>query len=333
MNPGVFSTIFNINSPDGFRDIALEIFRFQVKANPVYREFTECLGINPLNVEELVQIPFLPVGMFRNHRVISGNRKATLCFESSGTTGQAVSRHFVCDSGIYEESFLRGFRHFFGEPTGYLITALLPSYTERKNSSLVYMMNGLMRLSSDRHSGFYNNNTEDLLAFLTEAATGGKKSMLVGVSFALLDLAREREVDLSGTIVIETGGMKGRRKEITRYELHETLMQRFNLQTVHSEYGMTELISQAWSEGNGIFKTPPWMKIMIRDPHDPLTIIKEPGRTGGINIIDLANIYSCSFLSTGDLGRINSDGSFEVSGRFDESDIRGCNLLAINTIT
>ncbi len=331
MNPGVIGRIFNIKSPEEFRDLALEVFNFQVSANPVYREFTECLGINPRDVEEPGQIPFLPVGMFRNHRVISGNRKAALCFESSGTTGQAVSRHYVCDRSIYEESFLRGFRHFFGEPSDYLITALLPSYTERKNSSLVYMMDGLMRMSNDGRSGFYRDNTGALLTFLAEAAAEGKKTMLVGVSFALLDLAFEKETDLSGTIVIETGGMKGRRKEITRNELHETLMQRLNLPAVYSEYGMTELLSQAWSHGKGIFNTPPWMKIMIRDPHDPLTIIREPGRTGGINIIDLANIYSCSFLSTGDLGRINGDGSFEVSGRFDESDIRGCNLMAVSS--
>jgi phenylacetate-coenzyme A ligase PaaK-like adenylate-forming protein len=332
MNAGMTNRIFNIKSAGEFTDIALEVFRYQASANPVYREFIECLAIDPLKVENLTQIPFLPVGMFRNHRVISGNREAVLSFESSGTTGQAVSRHYVCDSSIYEESFLRGFRHFYGEPSGYLITALLPSYTERKNSSLVYMMNGLMHLSNDRRSGFYRDNTRELFACLADARAEGKKSILVGVSFALLDLAGEKEADLSGTVVIETGGMKGRRKEITRFELHEILMQRFNLPSVHSEYGMTELLSQAWSKGDGVFNTPPWLKIMIRDPHDPLSILNEPGRTGGINIIDLANIHSCSFLSTGDLGRINSDGSFEVSGRFDESDIRGCNLLAVNNV-
>ncbi len=330
MNPGIISTIFNIKSTLEFKDVALEVFRYQANASTVYREFTECLGIDPSKVGELTQIPFLPVGMFRNHRVISGSRETELCFESSGTTGQAVSRHYVCDRSIYEESFMRGFRHFYGEPSSWLITALLPSYTERKNSSLVYMMNSLIGQSGDSRSGFYRDNKGELLACLADAAAEGKKSMLVGVSFALLDLAGEKEADLSGTIVIETGGMKGRRKEITRHELHEILKQRFKLRAVHSEYGMTELLSQAWSKGDGFFNTPPWMKIMIRDPHDPLTIIDRPGRTGGISIIDLANIYSCSFLSTGDLGRINGDGSFEVSGRFDESDIRGCNLLTVD---
>ncbi|MDX9811082.1 MAG: acyltransferase [Bacteroidales bacterium] len=330
MNPGFISTVFNIKSQEEFRKIALEVFRYQAFANPVYREFTECLGIDPARVDDLTKIPFLPVSMFRNHRVISGNREEELCFESSGTTGQAVSRHYVCDRSVYEESFLRGFRYFYGEPSGYLITALLPSYTERKNSSLVYMMNSLIRQSGDSRSGFYRDNTGELLSCLAGAAAEGKKSMLVGVSFALLDLAADMEADLSQTIVVETGGMKGRRKEITRSELHEILIQRFNLGSVHSEYGMTELLSQAWSKGNGIFNAPPWMKIIIRDPQDPLTIMDESGRTGGINIIDLANIYSCSFLSTGDLGRVKSDGSFEVSGRFDESDIRGCNLLAVS---
>lgn len=330
MIPGDKGRIFGISSPEEFTALALEVFRYQASANSVYSEFISCLGIDPLKISDLAEIPFLPVGMFRNHRVISGNREAELCFESSGTTGQAVSRHYVCDKGIYEESFIRGFRYFYGEPSDYLITALLPSYTERKNSSLVYMMNGLMQMSNDRRSGFYRDNTPELLACLAEAGAEGRPSVLVGVSFALLDLAAEREPDLSGTIVIETGGMKGRRREITRRELHEILTGRFNLLTVHSEYGMTELLSQAWSKGDGIFNTPPWMKIMIRDPHDPLTIIKEPGRTGGINIIDLANINSCAFLATGDLGRVYGDGSFEVSGRFDESDIRGCNLLAVS---
>ncbi len=228
---------------------------------------------------------------------------------------------------LYETSFLSTFRLFYGEPADYLIAALLPSYTERGNSSLVYMMNSLIKQSMNSHSGFYRDNIKDLIENLRQAKTRRQKTMLLGVSFALLDLAENFSPDLSDTIVIETGGMKGRRKEITREELHEILKLKLNVQVVHSEYGMTELLSQAYSKGEGVFYCPPWMKILIRDPQDPLSIIDEPGRTGGINIIDLANVNSCSFIATSDLGKLHDDGGFEVLGRFDNSDIRGCNLL------
>jgi phenylacetate-coenzyme A ligase PaaK-like adenylate-forming protein len=248
-------------------------------------------------------------------------------FESSGTTGSATSRHYVSDLTVYEMSFQTGFRYFYGEPSDFFFAAMLPSYTERENSSLVYMMNSLIRKSKYRGSGFYNNDPIKLIKTLERVKQDGQKGILLGVSFALLDLAEKYSNDLSGLTVIETGGMKGRRKEITREELHSTLKAGFNIDTIHSEYGMTELLSQAWSKGEGIYYCPPWMKIFIRDPLDPLTLLEEPGRTGGINIIDLANIDSCSFLAANDIGKMHDDGGFEVLGRLDNSDVRGCNLL------
>ena len=248
-------------------------------------------------------------------------------FESSGTTGQTTSRHYVADLSVYEESFLSGFRYFYGDPEEYFFAGLLPSYVERKNSSLVYMVNRLINISSDPHSGFFIEEVNKMITILQSVKKEKRKGILIGVSFALLDLAEKLAPDLSGIVVVETGGMKGRRKEITREELHLTLKKEFNIQSVHSEYGMTELLSQAWSKGDGLFYCPPWMKIMIRDTGDPLSILKEYGTTGGINVIDLANINSCSFIATGDLGKLYKDGGFEVLGRFDSSDIRGCNLL------
>jgi phenylacetate-coenzyme A ligase PaaK-like adenylate-forming protein len=250
-----------------------------------------------------------------------------MIFESSGTTGVTPGKHFINDVSIYEESFLRTFRLFYGEPEEFLIAALLPSYLERKGSSLVYMVDGLIKKNRNPLSGFYKNNIEDLVLMIKKAKEAGQKTLLIGVSFALIDLAENQSPDLSGVIVMETGGMKGRRKELTRSELHSILKERLNILSVHSEYGMTELLSQAYSKKDGIFYCPPWMKIIIRDPLDPLTFYNEPGRAGGINIIDLANINSCSFICTGDLGKLHEDGGFEVLGRFDNSDIRGCNLL------
>jgi hypothetical protein len=251
-----------------------------------------------------------------------------MIFESSRTTGTAPSRHFVHDLKIYEQSFLKAFRYFYGDPSEYFIAALLPSYSERQNSSLIYMIATLIRKSLNRDIGFYGDNLKDLIRNIQKAKSAGQKTFLLGVSFALLDLANTFSPDLSGTIVMETGGMKGRRKEITREELHDILTHKLNVPFIHSEYGMTELMSQAYSGGDGIFYCPPWMKIIIRDPQDPLSIFREYGKTGGINIIDLANIYSCSFISTNDFGKLHEYGGFEVSGRFDNSDIRGCNLMA-----
>jgi hypothetical protein len=260
--------------------------------------------------------------------VLTENLSSEIIFESSRTTGTSPGRHFVHDLKVYETSFLNTFRLFYGDPAEYLIAALLPSYSERMNSSLIYMADNLISKSRDNESGFYNNKGGELVRTLQNQKHSGKKILLLGVSFALLDLAEAYSPDLSGIIVMETGGMKGRRKEVTREELHETLKEKFNVQVIHSEYGMTELLSQAYSKGNGIFNCPPWMRIMLRDPHDPLSIINEPGKTGGINVVDLANLYSCSFIATNDLGKLHNDGSFEVLGRFDNSDIRGCNLMA-----
>lgn len=320
--------IFNIKSESEFSEIALEVFHYQYDRNPVYQHFTDCLGKQASSIKSLSEITFLPVEFFRNHKIITGDLPVEKIFESSGTTGVTPGKHFVCDLSIYEESFLNSFRMFYGNPEEYVIGALLPSYTEREGSSLVYMADNLIKRSNNKQSGFYKDNTENLISSLTQAKKANRKSFLLGVSFALLDLAEDISPDLKDVIVMETGGMKGRRKELTRSDLHSILKERFNVSAIHSEYGMTELMSQAYSKGEGIFYCPPWMKIILRDPQDPLTLFTESGRTGGINIIDLANINSCSFISTGDLGKLHDDGGFEVLGRFDNSDIRGCNLLA-----
>lgn len=320
--------IFNIQNPESFSESALEIFKFQAESNLVYRSFITSLGRNPDSIKNINDIPYLPVGFFKTQQVVTGDMPVEKVFESSRTTGDIPSRHFVNDLKIYEKSFLETFRFFYGEPSEYFIAALLPSYTERKNSSLVYMMDGLIRKSMNANSGFYEKDIRSLINNIQKAKSRGQKTFLIGVSFALLDLASGFSPDLSGTIVMETGGMKGRRKEVTREELHEILKEKLNISSVHSEYGMTELMSQAYSKGNGIFFCPPWMKILIRDPQDPLTIIYGNGLTGGINIIDLANVYSCSFIASGDYGELYENGGFGISGRFDNSDIRGCNLLA-----
>jgi hypothetical protein len=328
MSPGLRDRIFNIHNQAGFIRCALEVFDYQQNKNAVYQEFISGLGIRHSSHHTLETLPFLPAEFFRNHQIVSADSPFEKVFESSGTTGSISGRHFITDISIYEESFLKTFRLFYGEPEEYIIAALLPSYTEREGSSLVYMTDTLIRKSNHELSGFYKGKTEDLLHALDKAKRVNRKLLLIGVSFALLDIAEQHSPDLSGAIVMETGGMKGRRKELTRQELHTILKSAFNVASIHSEYGMTELLSQAYSKGDGIFYCPPWMKILIRDPHDPLSVYSETGRTGGINIIDLANINSCSFLATGDLGKVHDDGGFEVLGRFDNSDIRGCNLLA-----
>jgi phenylacetate-coenzyme A ligase PaaK-like adenylate-forming protein len=319
--------IFGIKSKADFWGNALEIFNYQYDNNNIYHDFINSLGNDRSKIKTLYDIPFLPVEFFRNHKVITGDLPVEKIFESSGTTGSAPGKHFVIDLSLYEDSFLRSFIQFYGKPEEYLVAALLQSYTEREGSSLVYMVDNLIQRSMNPHSGFYKNNIEDIVPAIKKAKEEKQKILLIGVSFALLDMAENKPPDLSGVIVMETGGMKGRRKELTRSELHSILKEKFNAFSIHSEYGMTELLSQAYSKGDGIFYCPPWMKIIIRDPLDPLTLYNEPGRTGGINIIDLANINSCSFIATGDLGKIHEDGGFEVLGRFDNSDIRGCNLL------
>jgi phenylacetate-coenzyme A ligase PaaK-like adenylate-forming protein len=327
MKPEITDRIFNIANQEDFRECALEIFRIQSEDNPVYKDFIKNLKIDPLTIKYPEEIPFLPVSFFKSQKIISGSRPYEKIFESSGTTGTDASKHYIVDKELYERSFLESFRLFYGDPSEYLIAAMLPSYTERRNSSLVYMMDNLIRRSSDPSSGFYRDDPEALIAAIDKARDRNRKTLLMGVSFALLDMAEKYSPDLNGVIVMETGGMKGRRKEITRGELHSVLKRAFNVNVIHSEYGMTELLSQSYSQGEGIFHSPPWMKILIRDPQDPLTIITEHSTTGGINIIDLANIHSCSFIATGDLGRCCEDGSFEVLGRIDNTDIRGCNLL------
>jgi phenylacetate-coenzyme A ligase PaaK-like adenylate-forming protein len=328
MKAGLKDRIFNIDSSKEFLQTALEIFDYQCNKNIVYKAFTDGLGRDFKSITNPENIPFLPVEFFRDHKVISGNFPVRKVFESSGTTGVSPGRHYVTSLEIYEESFLKSFRIFYGHPEEFVIAALLPSYTEREGSSLVYMADKLIQLTGSPLSGFYKENTGELLKAISSGKALHKKILLLGVSFALLDLAEKHSPDLSGVIVMETGGMKGRRKELTRQELHAILKEKLNVDSIHSEYGMTELMSQAYSKGDGIFFCPPWMKILIRDPQDPLTIYTETGKTGGINIIDLANINSCSFIATGDLGKLRDDGGFEILGRFDNSDVRGCNLMA-----
>jgi len=328
MRKMLHNSIFNIKDQNNFNGLSLKIFNYQYENNIVYQEFINNLGKGKNSVKDLASIPFLPVEFFRTKKIVTGDLPVKLIFESSGTTGTDPGRHFVTDLGLYEESFLKSFNLFYGDPSDYVIAALLPSYTERKSSSLVYMADNLIKRTENPLSGFYKGNIDDLVSALKAAKAEKKRVLLLGVSFALLDLAEDQPTDLSEVIVMETGGMKGRRKEITRPELHSFLKEKLNIRSVHSEYGMTELMSQAYSKGDGIFYCPPWMKVVIRDPYDPLTLYSDTGMTGGINIIDLANLNSCSFIATGDLGRLHNDGGFEVLGRFDNSDIRGCNLLA-----
>jgi hypothetical protein len=330
MEAGPRQGIFRTENDRTFRKTTLEVFRYQADMNPVYREFIHGIGLDPVQVREPEQVPFLPVEFFRTHRVICGDVTPELIFESSGTTGMEPSRHYVADPQLYLESFTRGFNRFYGDPSGLCILALLPSYLEREGSSLVYMTERLIRISGHPDSGFYLDQWEELAGVLGRRNRDGQPTLLIGVSFALVDLAEKYAMELGNHIIVmETGGMKGRRKELVRDELHQILREAFHSEVIHSEYGMTELLSQAYSTGEGIFRCPPWMKVLIRDPNDPLSILShlKGSQTGGINIIDLANLYSCSFIATGDLGVLYPDGSFEVRGRFDHSEVRGCNLM------
>ena len=294
----------------------------------MYKQFIKLLKVNPLAVDSVRKIPFLPIEFFKSHKILSSTTKIEETFLSSGTTGQAQSKHFVTDISVYEESFTKGFEYFYGSIEEYTVLALLPSYLERNGSSLIYMANDFIEKSNNPKSGFYLNNLEELRKNLQELDKNNQKVLLIGVSFALLDLVETYKFNLKNTIIMETGGMKGRRKELIREELHQLLKEGFGVSEIHSEYGMTELLSQGYSKGNGIFGCPPWMKILTRDPEDALTILPE-GKSGGINVIDLANINSCSFIATQDLGKTYANGTFEVLGRFDNSDIRGCNLLVL----
>ncbi len=318
--------IFGISDDEQFQELALEVFKFQAAENPVYKAYLDHLGILPGSVKTLYEIPFLPVELFKRHRVVTGDQDHEIIFESSGTTGESTSKHYVCDLGLYRRSFTSAFRLFYGDPSGYCILALLPAYLERQHSSLVYMANELIQLSGHPGSGFYLDDFKGLIHQLETLENEHQPTLLLGVSFALLDLAQNFPIDLKNTVVMETGGMKGRREEVTRKELHERLCLGLKLGSIHSEYGMTELLSQAYAKHEGIFHTPPWMSVLIRDPYDPLSMMSREG-SGGINIIDLANLYSCAFIATQDIGKITPDGGFEVLGRFDNSDIRGCNLM------
>lgn len=318
--------IFRITSPDEFDRLALEIFNQQAVSNKIYNEYLEILKVDPDKITCPEEIPFIPIELFKTKKIVTGNIKPSLKFESSGTTGATRSTHWITDPDLYFSSFVKCFNLFYGPPDKYCILALLPSYLERKDSSLVYMVDGLIRLSRHEYSGFYLDNLSDLIEALKILESKGKSAILIGVSFALVQLAEKFPMHLEHTIIMETGGMKGRQEEMIRAELHGILNAAFHVNEIHSEYGMTELLSQAYSKGHGLFQTPPWMKIMIRDTYDPLNYLPA-GKSGGINIIDLANIYSCSFIATQDIGKINLSGGFEVLGRFDNSDLRGCNLM------
>ncbi len=309
-----------------FSSLALDIFRRQARDNEVYKRYLHFLGTEPETVTDLDRIPFMPVEFFRDYRVVTGPGREVRVFESSGTTGSIPGRHFILNEEIYLESLLSGFRLFFGNPEEWCFLALLPSYIERPNASLVFMMDHLIRASCHPLSGFYLDNRSELAERLVKLEKSGQKTMLVGVTFALLDQAEQFPMPLEHTLVVETGGMKGRREELTREELHAFLKSAFQLDAICSEYGMTELLSQAWSTGGGIYRTPPWMRILIRDPYDPFRHLMD-GKTGGIDVIDLANQYSCSFIQTQDLGRSEGNKSFEVLGRFDNAELRGCNLM------
>jgi phenylacetate-coenzyme A ligase PaaK-like adenylate-forming protein len=318
--------ILNISSSQEFEKYSIEIFNYQFEKNTIYREFCRLTGKNPSNIRSSFEIPFLPIQFFKTHKIISSNQPIKKTFYSSGSTKNNLSKHHIIDLKLYEDCFLKIFTDFYGSPSQYNIIALLPTYLENKNSSLIYMVNKLIEKSENKHSEFYLDNYKKLKEKLLYLEEGDKKTILFGVSYALLNLIDFHKFKLKKTIIIETGGMKGKRKELIKSELHQMLKIGFGVKNINSEYGMTELISQAYSIHNEKFKSPPWMKIYIRESEDPMNI-KTDNKSGGINIIDLANYNSCSFIATDDLGKLDKDGNFEILGRLDNSDQRGCNLL------
>ena len=323
--------IFNAGNVD-FTEIALEVFRFQYNNNAVYRQFCIALNIQETSISSIEQIPYLPIAFFKTHTVTTTVFSPEVIFESSGTSQTINSKHLVKDISLYQKSFNKTFRIFYGDVKNYCILGLLPSYLERNNSSLVLMADQLIQQSGHPQSGFYLDNYQQLKNTIEQLEQQQQSTLLIGVTFALLDFAEQFPIPLFYTSIIETGGMKGRKREMTRQQVQAILQQAFQLQQIQSEYGMTELLSQAYSKGNGIFNTPPWMKILIREEDDPFAIhcnIDGNILSGAINIIDLANLYSCSFLATDDAGKLYADGSFEIVGRLDNSDIRGCSLLAL----
>ncbi len=317
-----------LRSEDDFENEALKLFRHQAKNVAVYSRFLQLLKVDTNAIQYIQKIPFLPVQFFKHFDIISENKTPEITFTSSGTTGLLNSRHLVADSNVYKSSFRKSFELFYGDIKEYCILALLPSYLERTGSSLIYMAEDWIKASNHPQSGFYLHNLAELHSTLQKLEKQNQKTLLLGVSFALLDFAEQYPISLKNAIIMETGGMKGKRKELIREEMHAILQSAFKVKSIHSEYGMTELLSQAYSYGEGIYKTAPWMKILIRDPNDPFQY-QEQGKAGGINIIDLANQDSCAFIATQDLGKLHANGKFEVLGRFDNSDIRGCNLMAI----
>jgi len=322
------TSIFNIQNKQEFKALSLAVFKHQFKNNKVYRSFCDLLFVHPSSISTIEEIPFLPIQFFKSRKVLSSLEEIQETFTSSGTTGSSTSKHLVTNINLYKESYLKGFAHFYGNIEEYTVLALLPNYLEREGSSLVFMVADLIEKSKKAESGFYLDNMQELAEKLIELDKNGQKTLLIGVSFALLDLIEIQKFNLKNTIIMETGGMKGRRKELVREELHTILQNGFGVTEIHSEYGMTELLSQGYSKGNGVFETPPWMKILTRDTEDALSI-NASGKNGGINVIDLANYNSCSFIATQDLGKVYENETFEIIGRFDNSDIRGCNLMVL----
>lgn len=320
------SSIYSISTEAEFNTLALEVFKFQSEHVDIYKQFLHHRAVQPHTITHHSQIPFLPISFFKSHKVLATDKQPSVVFESSKTTASQASKHYVADASIYEESFTQAFSLFYGNPEEYIILALLPSYLERANSSLVYMVETLIRLSKNSASGFYLYNHNDLFSVIS--ANQHKKIILFGVAFALLDFAEDYTIAHKNLTIIETGGMKGQRKELIREELHSRIASAFPCSAIHSEYGMTELLSQAYMHDGGRFKSPPWMRILIRDLYDPFSYLPH-NALGGINVIDLANVYSCAFIETQDIGRADECNSFTVEGRFDQSEIRGCNLMVI----
>ncbi|MFC3197801.1 acyl transferase [Parapedobacter deserti] len=318
--------ITSISSPQEFEAHCLDVFALQARNCTVYANYLALLNVKVHDVACVADIPFLPIEFFKTQQVISSGKPPQLVFSSSGTTGTIPSKHYVADVALYERSFRAAFEKAYGPPSKLAVLALLPSYSEREGSSLIYMVDDLIRQSKHPMSGYFLYNHSQLYDTLQHLKATDVKTLLIGVTYALLDFAENYQLDFPDLLVMETGGMKGRRREMVREEVHERLCEGFNVQCIHSEYGMTELLSQAYSAGGGLFQCPPWMKVVIRDTNDPFSLLPME-RTGAISLIDLANVFSCSFIATHDLGRIRPDGRFEVLGRFDHSDIRGCNLL------
>lgn len=317
--------LLEIKNSDDFSELSLSAFYFQYNYNKVYNEYCSYLRINPSKVSNPEAIPFLPISLFKTHKVVTTEFEPSVVFYSSSTTGQVPSKHYVCDEDLYRRVCLAGFKKFYGNPKQYAILGLLPAYLERTGSSLVYMVDYLIKYSDNPNSGFYLHNHQELFERINELETHGQKYILIGVSFALLDFIENYSIAMKNGIVMETGGMKGRRKELVRAELHSQLKTAFGLKSVHSEYGMTELLSQAYMAENGLYKCSDTMKVLVRETNDPLSVMNFG--TGALNIIDLANIYSSCFIQSSDLGTVNTDGSFSVSGRFDSAEVRGCNLM------